>query len=249
MRITYDNKTIDFFNFETLPSQIIMGCSGGLDSAAILYLICKHFPEIEIIPYTAVDDNYPKHTEATINVDNWFRLNFPDNKIKNLEIFNINQKDRNIVSDKTINHYKNTIESLQTLSSNSVSKTIQLYQVFGEMYGMYPDVIQCLGMTANPPNPVLKKYGFLHTIESRRTITTKDGNETLTKTDFHTEYKPFHNVDKKFVADIYEKNELMESLFPLTWSCNGSYKDTNAFTEPCKKCFWCHEKKWAFGIW
>ena len=62
-------------------------------------------------------------------------------------------------------------------------------------------------------------------------------------------YRPFVNVDKKFVADLYKQFDLMDDLFPLTMSCIGFDYQTNYFTEPCKKCYWCHEKKWAFGCY
>jgi len=48
---------------------------------------------------------------------------------------------------------------------------------------------------------------------------------------------------------IYEQFNLLDDLFPLTMSCIGFAPETNYFTEPCRKCYWCHEKKWAFGCY
>ena len=59
-------------------------------------------------------------------------------------------------------------------------------------------------------------------------------------------YKPFVNVNKKFLAGLYEQENIMD-LHNITESCTGFPKDTNWFTEPCKRCFWCYERKWAFG--
>lgn len=86
--------------------------------------------------------------------------------------------------------------------------------------------------------------------------------------DFHTcEEFPegsFHsinawmNVDKKFIADQYKKFNLERELLSLTRSCEArphhfGYNKTIQgaelahFEKPCGKCWWCLEKKWAFG--
>ena len=62
-------------------------------------------------------------------------------------------------------------------------------------------------------------------------------------------WKPFLNMTKKDFADLYEKHNLMSNLFPYTASCTGSSLQTNNFTEPCRKCFWCKEKYWAFNMY
>ena len=41
--------------------------------------------------------------------------------------------------------------------------------------------------------------------------------------------------------------ELLDSLFPLTYSCEGSIEATKHHTQHCKKCWWCQERYWAFG--
>ena len=52
-------------------------------------------------------------------------------------------------------------------------------------------------------------------------------------------------VDKKFIAYQYNKFNLMDTIFPLTASCVNP--DDNG--DPCKCCWWCHEKHWAFGYY
>ena len=52
---------------------------------------------------------------------------------------------------------------------------------------------------------------------------------------------PLATIDKKGLAEQYRKYDLMESLYPYTKSC------TAATRLPCGRCFWCHEKVWAFG--
>ena len=62
-------------------------------------------------------------------------------------------------------------------------------------------------------------------------------------------WKPFLNMTKKDFADLYEKHNLMDSLFPYTASCVAKAGETNNFTKPCQKCFWCLEKYWAFNMY
>jgi 7-cyano-7-deazaguanine synthase in queuosine biosynthesis len=51
---------------------------------------------------------------------------------------------------------------------------------------------------------------------------------------------PWSIVDKKFIAAQYKKFGI-EELSTLTNSCIISSKS------PCKKCWWCKERYWAFG--
>jgi len=53
--------------------------------------------------------------------------------------------------------------------------------------------------------------------------------------------RPFSGVNKKWIKEKYDEYNLMETLYPLTVSC------THHYDYPCKKCFWCLEKHWAFG--
>ena len=51
---------------------------------------------------------------------------------------------------------------------------------------------------------------------------------------------PWAPVDKKFIAAQYKKFGI-EDLSNITNSCTASSKT------PCKKCWWCKERYWAFG--
>jgi len=53
---------------------------------------------------------------------------------------------------------------------------------------------------------------------------------------------PFFNVDKTKIAEIYDYLGITETLFPMTVSCTVNTDDTH-----CGECWWCEERKWAFG--
>lgn len=55
--------------------------------------------------------------------------------------------------------------------------------------------------------------------------------------------RPFVNLDKKEIANLYKQHNLLDQLFPLTNSCGGhSPKNTH-----CEQCWNCRERFWAFG--
>ena len=55
--------------------------------------------------------------------------------------------------------------------------------------------------------------------------------------------RPFVNLDKKQIADLYKQHNLLDSLFPLTNSC-GYHGPVNSH---CETCWFCRERLWAFG--
>ena len=60
---------------------------------------------------------------------------------------------------------------------------------------------------------------------------------------------PWEYIDKKFIADLFEENLYMKNeIYPITASCiSNSSADTNYWQKPCKTCWWCKERYWAFG--
>lgn len=56
-------------------------------------------------------------------------------------------------------------------------------------------------------------------------------------------YTPWWNMDKKFVAGVYQEMGLVDTLFPITRSC----EDLQLKEGHCGRCWWCEERFWAFG--
>lgn len=57
-------------------------------------------------------------------------------------------------------------------------------------------------------------------------------------------FSPLVNIDKKGVAEIYNYFGLIDTLFPLTRSCEDWTED---FSAHCGKCWFCLERLWGFG--
>ena len=66
-------------------------------------------------------------------------------------------------------------------------------------------------------------------------------------TNWRSVYFPFINKDKSYIKMLYEKYDVLDTLFPLTASCIGWPHETDNGRHPCKVCVWCKERLWAFG--
>ena len=58
---------------------------------------------------------------------------------------------------------------------------------------------------------------------------------------------PLISTNKKELAKLYKEYNLIDSLLPLTVSCNG-YEMYNTWPEPCGKCVGCKQKFWGFNF-
>ena len=57
-------------------------------------------------------------------------------------------------------------------------------------------------------------------------------------------YSPLINIDKKGVKELYEHFGVLDTLFPLTRSCENW---TDDFSSHCGVCWFCLERLWGFG--
>lgn len=102
------------------------------------------------------------------------------------------------------------------------------------------------GITQNPPDDVSMEFGDAFIGEGTtiglglpdrspdiiQSIWKKDGAVCL----------PFYNIDKKKIAEIYDYLGITDALLPMSVSCTFNTDDTH-----CGDCWWCNERKWAFG--
>jgi len=68
------------------------------------------------------------------------------------------------------------------------------------------------------------------------------------------QWRPLANVSKKWIAEEYDilirtNPEYGDLLFNTTISCVSYAEHTDNFQRPCTYCWWCQEKKWAFGCY
>jgi 7-cyano-7-deazaguanine synthase in queuosine biosynthesis len=101
--------------------------------------------------------------------------------------------------------------------------------------------ISCIffAITANPPTDVVfTAQGSEQSNRDSLTIKKEIEHDGFL-------YQPFVNKDKKTIADIYRQLNLMDTLFPVTRSCEEIGKIE--YYGHCGKCWWCEERHWGFG--
>jgi 7-cyano-7-deazaguanine synthase in queuosine biosynthesis len=67
-------------------------------------------------------------------------------------------------------------------------------------------------------------------------------------------YMPWANTNKKGIAEMYRDENLIDSLVPVTRSCEWDpkceYYDVIGTVDPglghCGECWWCKEREWGF---
>ena len=243
MIINYNNIDIDLFA-RGVPDKIMLSLSGGLDSASLLFLICKNFPDMKIIPYTGKDKSSPFDFLSAEMILQWMKERFPNHNIQEHEWFefDVTIPEKRAYAQSKWEEEKvmvngELVERCATLSG--LVKILEIREFTGRTWNKHNEPLIVTGMTGNPPEEEMIKHDFHHLRERRR----DDGSEV--EPYGKITYQPFVVVDKKFVSDIYAQHDLWD-LYELTGSCVGSAEITNYFTEPCGECFWCNEKEWAF---
>lgn len=210
----------DIINLDVYIGQKIgINLSGGADSSLLLYLLAKN--GATDIRVNALQE-YRTGRDVIDIVDNVL------NTISNLlDIPNIekryyyqNEKNLNTLFDPPINDLKNRI-------------TIAHYS----------------GITSTPEDPEFTSNDLLetHVLTVRDpTVIREIYDPTMTAIGLKM-IRPFYNLSKKDIAEIYKKENLLETLFPITRSCTnvGTYNKQNLLH--CGHCWWCCERKWAFG--
>jgi hypothetical protein len=211
--------------------NILLWVSGGLDSAAGLYLIAKHIKENKL--------------KTKIIVATWKR----DQNDNPRRYQNKLPKDWNVTHAKKVMAWVEKklkltkTQKFQHIIVNTPVRTgpripgeewLKIYNEYEKEYKL-KDTFGFV--TKNPAKSIM--------IEND--MWTRDRPTYRDSAKRHHNSKPFQNYDKKFIFRIFEEEGLMKSLYPLTRSCEGQADVTKDFTKPCKKCWWCKEKKWAFN--
>ena len=238
MRITHANQTIEFFtDLPKIPKHIALSISGGLDSASLLFLICKHYPQIKVSPIIGIDAYAKFDAECAFDTIEWMKDRFPDHNILENQAFTFDHTDPYWMKKAQDLH---DVGVAKTLMPQGTSKNLQMREGLARIEDEIKYECLVMGTTANPPDDYMKKHGFYDKAEPIR-------NEPHNRKTFvRGLYTPYINVNKRFVAGVYKDNDLMDELYPYTSSCVGMPNETDYGTVACGTCFWCHEKKWGF---
>jgi 7-cyano-7-deazaguanine synthase in queuosine biosynthesis len=117
-----------------------------------------------------------------------------------------------------------------------------LFRLPREMISEKKITMMYTGVTANPPKEIADN--FLTPIDNSE----QNSRDPLTHRPIIIGdwCCPFFNIDKLKIAEMYESLGLLDTLFPLTRSCELEKPPSN-FLRHCSTCWWCHEREWGFG--
>lgn len=214
MIISAKGQSIEFWNEDQFKNfkKPAIALSGGADSALLLYFLAQQNVNT-IHPYFLHRYDGENFLGPAKSVIEFMQNLYP-NKIADLELKDITGREWSIIKTNF------------------------------EMTTYMEEKNQCdiflTGSTANPPYSAFKDNSGKRINERDRYRNVLFKKEEVSKDRMY--YRPFSNVDKRFIAELYYKYDLINSLFPLTLSC---IETTD--TKHCKQCWWCKERFWAFG--
>ena len=196
--------------------------SGGADSAILCYIVAKHLKEINsdivIHPFSC----------------NWQVRPWSQGKVRKIV-----EEIKKSTGYKNFGHiYKFTIDMDEIEQGDDrKAKVFGYYTRFMLDNNLIDHFFS--GKTKNPSFEIMKNFKDQVRQKDRDTPTLrsiyKDTVETI----------PFAMVDKRFVIDMYKRHNLLNTLLPLTRSCEGSEELTDNFASTCGQCWWCNEREWA----
>ncbi len=191
--------------------------SGGADSAIVGYMLSKYVYEER-----------------------------PDIKIVPITVQQIGKNYQLTFAKKIIEFYKKTFgdiflqhQTAVSLHESKYSEAQQKLQKYLYREGMID--FHFVGITLNPPTGVIPEStfseGWTEPPDRIRTGKLKPMYEGKRCT-------PLINIDKRGVAELYHTLGVIDTLFPLTRSCE---EFTDDFSKHCKKCWFCAERFYGFG--
>lgn len=236
------------FYFDDNFKNIGIKLSGGADSAVIYYAVCDYYkdkPDIKIYPMTMYTD-----------LKSWYPVGAKKIIEKVSELTGVVPVEHYItyapghVSNKDAEPYNTGQEEM----TNTAIEKFSLDVVYS-------------GLTKNPP--VEKMISFFkekHTefnLDLERLleyIDTRDQGRDIDTDPLESVFvqhrftkpvrrvRPFINSDKKSTYDAYLHYKVLDTLYPITYSCEIPPKVPNTTEfEHCGHCFFCLERWYGFG--
>ena len=229
----FDEESGQSINFQIPEAykRVAVNCSGGADSSILLLLTAHYLKETG-------RENDVKLSVLTCSNDLKGRWN--GRKAADVIDYVI-RKTGYTNFDMHYTYYRDTQDEKY------------FHMVESELFSQKRVDFIASGITSNPPEGVMveKANGEIRDMWEGR-LPDRDGTikTELNVSGIMAFYMPFTNVDKRMVASLYKQLDA-EDLLDRTRSCEaipdaGNY-DENFDKEPCGKCWWCCERKWAFG--
>ena len=195
--------------------------SGGADSAIVGYMLSEYVaterPDIKIIPVTTNHPSKPYQGIFATAIIKFYKETFGD------------------ICGK---HYINDVSKMET-NEDYISAQDDIWNTANEAETIQRNYS---GVTANPPKHEMETFKNKRGEYLVGPWDDRNGKHFPVSTEGARRH--LVNIDKKGVAELYHNLGLMDTLFPLTRSCEAL---TNDFSSHCENCWFCKERYWGFG--
>lgn len=226
----YSDSDYVEFGIPKNGQSIGMFISGGVDSALTCYLIVK-----AIQKFGTNNKIYPITTEFMARPFNikhsWQVLR----EIENLTEFKFSQ---HLIFPMPNHVLKITDEMKKPIMSENIDLYFKHYNLFTLFNGL----------TANPPIEEVPDNFW-----GERQIERDNIDLVLLKLKQRSCQYPFLFSDKRVIAELYDRHNIVSSIFPLTRSCESEMEESKYFTKTCfevrepgQECWWCRERQYGF---
>lgn len=224
--------------FDESYTRIGVKLSGGADSSIVYYMVCdryRHQPEVEIYALTLSTSGKPYYSDFSKRV---------------IEVVG------SLTGRYPTKHYTKFIEHNNWLDTGPYDAG-QEDLVKEVIEDVEPDIVYS-GLTQNPDPDAMRSYLManlekfnLDPNQVLEHLGTRDVSRdpiNFNLSGIYTDNKPFIFGDKRAVAARYRDHDMMEKLYPHTFSCEGivDYKGMEN-TVHCGTCFFCLERYYGFG--
>jgi hypothetical protein len=228
-KIYYSDTEYVTFN---IPDEGAIGCfmSGGADSSLMCYLlaktIVKHNLKTKVFPITGEMLRRPYNLRHASDVVE---------RVTELTGFKFDLHLCFIVPNHKAALSDDEKVEIQSTYTRAYGLKFQLSTIFN-------------GLTANPPEGFVIDSEYGERQKCRDDLKWRQEQEAKMGLSV-----PFIHVDKRSLAELYKKFDLLDRLLPLTRSCEAELLETEYFTKVCQQarpqaqaCWWCRERAYGF---
>ncbi len=228
----FGNGSVEI-DIPTKYKKVAVNCSGGADSSILLYVLAKYIKD------TQLDVKLSVLTCSTDVKDRW------------------TGRKAELVTNYIIENVGSGIIDMHYIYFRERPQTEDFHAIEASLFADKRADLIVSGITSNPPIGATVENIDGDVIDlTNGSMDNRNGTDhtiwhisTDGKGDF---WSPFANVDKRFVADLYDHYGVRDTLLPLTRSCEKKTPLDAPFDpmfeeKTCGICWWCLERKWAFG--
>lgn len=230
----------DIIHLDSAHRNIAVRLSGGPDSAIIYYALCNFYKDdltVNIFPMTVSTPLRPHSTQKAKDVIDIVAKLTGRLPTYHYAVFH-NAHNRN--NDPAINsiEYSKSQEELES----TVFKTEHIDARYAGLSVNCP-ADEMAAMVEQLDN----KAACVKSIAARDISRDVPVADTVTKLYDITMYLPFATYDKRTVYQLYKHYELLDTLYPYTWSCEDDMQYQTDNPTHCGTCYFCLERIYAFG--